>query len=245
MCTLYSNNNRVTKTSQNKSISPFQTGERILSILLDSSGDKNLILMTYCTVILLGFVELHPLQTYGITKCLVKRNNSFYFTMDVMIAATNVTHCWESTQKTCVVQDTTADFPVCLAGTVGADDLHYTVHAQHGGLQSFHRRMWEQSGGGLERFPVLLVRRGKAGGHIPGRFRCHREDGGQSEHTPQSRNYTEFAAPSIDMENKGFWLSCNLKSVCRLHIKIRSRSTRTIASSPFCDPVYTQSIVAM
>lgn len=221
MCTLYSNNSRVTKTSQNKSISPFQTGERILSILLDSSGDKNLILMTYSTVILSGFVKLHPLETYSITKCLVKRNNSFYFTMDAMIAATNVTHCWESTQKTCVVPDTTADFPVCLAGTVGADDLHYTVHAQHGGLQSFHRRMWERSGGGLERFPVLLVRRGNAGGHIPGRFRCHREDGGQSEHTPQSRNYTEPAAPSIDMENKGFWLSCNLKSVCRLHIKIK------------------------
>lgn len=168
MCTLYSNNNRVTKTSQNKSISPFQTGERILSILLDSSGDKNSILMTYCTVILSGFVKLHPLETYSITKCLVKRNNSFYFTMDAMIAATNVTHCWESTQKTCVVPDTTADFPVCLAGTVGADDLHYTVHAQHGGLQSFHRRMWERSGGGLERFPVLLVR----GGTLVGTFQA-------------------------------------------------------------------------
>lgn len=45
---------------------------------------------------------------------------------------------------------------------------------------------------------------GNAGGHIPGRFCCHHEDGDQSKHTPQSRNYTEPAAPSIDIETKGF-----------------------------------------
>lgn len=34
--------------------------------------------MTYCSVILLGFVELHTLQTYSITKCLVKKNKLIY-----------------------------------------------------------------------------------------------------------------------------------------------------------------------
>ncbi len=59
----------------------------------------------------------------------------------------------------------------------------------------------EQETGGQELFQFSWSV-GSGGGHIPGRFHRHHEDRGQSEHTRQSRNFTEPEAPSIDRENK-------------------------------------------
>lgn len=121
--------------------------------------------------------------------------------------------------------DTAADFPVCWVGTVSYRPVTRSSEC------SVCRGMCEC--GEDKGFFQFCCSMG-SGRHIPGQFHDPNEQ--IRLNTPSQRgNCTEL----INKDNRDFWLS-HKSEICGLFTqRNQRRSTRTMASSPFCDPACT------
>lgn len=121
-------------------------------------------------------------------------------------------------------------------GTIRADDLHNTSTRFTDFIREDARTMWGREG---KRFQFCWSV-GSAGGHVPVQFYCHSGDGGRSRKEKKHLAEQELHQhPLTERTRASDYLHSEISEL--FTHQNQQRSTRTIASSPFYDPVCTLS----
>lgn len=200
--------------------------------------------------LLFFLLELHPLTFFSITQRLIFTLHSafqtcllfiatcarffFIFFVTVLIKSKTFFFWWQdtdsqSTWKTRVAAD--------LFGKAQSEQMTYITPAQ--GLPTSYGRMQERCGGREGRRFQFCWSVGSAGGHVPVQFHCHSRDGGRGGKEKHLAEQELHQHPLTERIRAFDYLHSEISEL--FTHQNRQRSTRTIASSPFCDPVCTLS----